>query len=78
MKIITNFARETIAETLVADHIESEKLGKIMLDALQAITYQNGMWYKLVPDDYVLWRGMYEIIGSDDEEIQKFIDEEIG
>ncbi len=81
MKIITvdNFDRETVAQTLVCDHIKSEKVGKIILEALQA-TYREGdsTWYRLVPDDHVLWRGMYEIVGPDDKEIQKFIDEEIG
>jgi hypothetical protein len=58
MKLIwtDNFNRETVSEHLVADHVrEAEKL--ILLNALRATCSANGPdWYKLVEDDYELYK----------------------
>lgn len=65
MKIIRvdNFARETVAEGLVAENIQYEFEANIMLKALQAtVKPGDSFWYKLAIDDYVLWRGMEELI----------------
>lgn len=65
MKIIQcdNFAREDQPEHLVADNITSESLGKIMLEALQATCHAEGsVWYKMVPNDYRLSRGMADLV----------------
>ena len=81
MKIITvdNYDRESVAQTLVADHITSEWAAKVMLEALQnTVSRNDSTWYHLVPDDHQLWRGMAEFCEPLPEEINKFIDEEIG
>lgn len=59
MKIVCtdNFARETQSERFVAENIRNEREAKIMLDALRkTCTDHEPDWYKLVPDDYVLYR----------------------
>lgn len=65
MKIIRtdNFARETVADGIVAVNITGKREGKIMLEALQATCDHHGpVWYKLVADDYILSRGMEDLI----------------
>ena len=63
MKIVRtdNYARETVPEYLVAENIKSEQEAKIMVKALRdTCSEDNPNWYKLVADDYELWRGMAE------------------
>lgn len=65
MKIVRtdNYARETVAEGLVAENIRWGDEARIMLLALQrSPTRGDSDWYKLVADDYVLWRGMEEFV----------------
>lgn len=67
MKIIgtDNLARESVADTLVAENIKNEELGKIRVEALnaklctsdQALTY-----YLLVADDRRLSRDMEDLV----------------
>lgn len=65
MKIIRvdNFDRETVADRLVAEKV-GEVEGKVMRDALQAKFggEDSSYYYKLVPDDHKLWRGMEELV----------------
>jgi hypothetical protein len=64
MKIIAvdNYARESVADRLVAENIKSEEEGNIMLDALRAKYSGTSTWYAIVPDAHKLWRGMEELI----------------
>jgi hypothetical protein len=66
MKIIEsdNFARESVADHLVADNITSEAYAIVMRDALQAkFGGENSQsYFQVKPDDYVLWRGMEELV----------------
>ena len=59
MKIIgkDNFDREMISDYLVAEKV-MESLGAIMVEALNAKLCSDNAptFYKLVPDDYELWR----------------------
>lgn len=64
MKIIQvdNFARETVAEILVAANISQER-ADMMLKRLRARCHPWGpVWYESVPDDHVLWGGMAELV----------------
>ncbi|WP_064199127.1 hypothetical protein [Brevibacillus brevis] len=64
MKIIAvdNFAREYIADTLIAENV-NEYMGKRIVDALNDKQHENSQdFFKLVSDDYVLWRGMEELV----------------
>jgi len=57
MKIVwtDNFNRETISEKLVADHVRVHE-SQIIIEALQkSCRHGDDDWYKLVPDDYVLY-----------------------
>lgn len=59
MKIIwcDNFDRETVSERLVADNIQSLREGELMLEALTKTCTETGSnWYRLEPDDYVLYK----------------------
>lgn len=65
MKIIAcdNFARETVADRLVASNIINEQEANLMLAALLSTCTDNTpTWYRLEPDDYKLWRGMEELV----------------
>lgn len=66
MKIICvdNFARETVADTLVAEGITSKEYAECMLNALIAkYSYDSSpYWYRIVEDDYRLWKGMEEFV----------------
>jgi hypothetical protein len=67
MKIVRtdNFDRETEAERLVAENIQIKHEADTMLKALQdTCTSYSQNWYVLKPDDYVLWRGMADLIGD--------------
>lgn len=64
MKIISvdNFGRESVADKLIAENV-SEYWGKyivIMLNEKQHDDSPN--YFKLVDDDYILWRGMDELV----------------
>lgn len=66
MKIIAvdNYARESVADRLVAENIQSEEEGNVMLGALRA-KYSGRFsptWYELVADDHKLRRGMEELV----------------
>jgi hypothetical protein len=64
MKIIAvdNFARESVADRLIADNIANEVVGNIMVKALNSDCDVSASFYKLVPDDYKLWGGMEELV----------------
>ena len=58
-----NFDRETIADRLICDNISSEDLGSLMVDALNGMGDDTDLWfYKLVPHDYRLSRGMEDLV----------------
>ena len=68
MKIIRadNFARESRPESLVAENIRNEEEAKLMLEALQATCHpDDSIWYRLVEDNHILWRGMAEFVDPD-------------
>lgn len=66
MKIIQvdNFDRETVAEVLVAENIQSQEHADVMLAALRTkcFTLYGSAWYRIVPDDHKLWGGMKELV----------------
>ena len=65
MKIVAvdNLAREAVADRIVAVNIVNAEEADIMVTALQETCNEGGhTWYRLVPDDYVLCRGMADLI----------------
>lgn len=65
MKIIRtdNFARETVADVLIAENIKSEELGRVMVEALQNWKKREEVdWYILVQDNHRLSRGLEDLI----------------
>lgn len=65
MKIIgvDNFARESVADFMVCENVANDYVGKTMVDALNAEQGNSGStFFKLVPADHKLWRGMEELI----------------
>lgn len=64
-----NYARETVAENFVAQHIPYESEAAIMLNALRDSRHEGDPnWYKIVKSDYQLWRGMAEFVDTDENE----------
>jgi len=65
MKVIgvDNFGRETVADHLVAEGLSDEE-AKRMCDELNTKHGGEGafIWYRVMPDDYRLWRGMEDLI----------------
>lgn len=65
MKIIgvDNLARESVADVLVAENV-SEFYAETMVDALNKRFCHDygGLFFKLVPDDYRLSRGMEDLV----------------
>lgn len=65
MKIICmdNFARETIADRVVAENVKPGVEADAMLRGLIDTCWPNGPnWYKLVEDDYKLCRGVEDLV----------------
>lgn len=63
MKIIwrDGYNRETIADRLVCDNIKSKAEAVIMLTALRD-NINESQWYDIVEDDYILSRGMEDLV----------------
>ncbi|MCR4362054.1 hypothetical protein NUG13_12015 [Bacillus subtilis] len=64
MKIILvdNFNREEVADNLIAENV-NEFWGKRIVDALNDKEHEDSdNYFRLVKDDYVLWRGMDELV----------------
>ena len=65
MKIICKdgYARDNIADRLVAENIQNSKEADIMLKALlEAGEDDESQWYELVLDEYRLWQGMEDLV----------------
>lgn len=64
MKIIKvdNFGRESIADSLIADNVNEYWGKKIILFLLDELHDDSPYYFNLVDDDYVLWRGMEELV----------------
>lgn len=66
MKIVCtdNYARDTVADRLVAEGVKHEGEALAMAAGLNgAFGGENSPnYYKAVPDDYRLWRGMEELV----------------
>lgn len=64
MKIIAvdNFGRESIADKLIAENV-SEYWGKFIVDLMNDKQHDDSLnFFRLVNDDYKLWRGMEELV----------------
>lgn len=58
-----NFDRESTADFLVCENVANAYIGNIMVEALNNNSGDQGQYfYKLAKADYVLWRGMEELI----------------
>lgn len=69
MKIISvsNFDCETYRQWIVADNIRNDAMAKTMCDALCAqCNTHSPTYYRVVEDDYRLWRGMAEFVDLDE------------
>lgn len=65
MKIICkdNYDREYVADRLIAENVHSY-YGNFITEALndKYSVEHSSDYYRLVEDDYVLWRGMEELV----------------
>ena len=60
---VDNYARDARAEALVCEGITDERIGNLMVEALQADPLRpTDDWYRLFPADHKLWGGMAELV----------------
>jgi len=67
MKIVgmDNFARESVADLLVAENISNQSYADVMCKALNdkyCIGENSARYYQIMPDDYILSRGMEDLV----------------
>lgn len=65
MKIICtdNYARESVADRLVAENVQYEREAQMIVDALNLHpSRSHSDYYVIKNDDYKLWRGMEELV----------------
>lgn len=59
---VDNYARESVADSLVCENV-TETYGNTIVELMNAdLSRPDNNWYKLVPMDHKLWRGMEELI----------------
>ena len=56
------FNRESVAERLVAEHINNKDEAETMLKSLLDRYGSDACWYRVVPQAKKLWRGMEELV----------------
>ncbi|AGR47661.1 hypothetical protein PHIM7_19 [Sinorhizobium phage phiM7] len=63
MKIIgvDNYNREYCADVLICENVRNTYIGNLIVEYLNSLATTDN-YYKLVEDDYRLWRGMEELI----------------
>lgn len=64
MKIIKvdNFGRESVADQLIAENV-NEYWGNDIVDMLNSKQHEESSnYFRCVDDNYVLWRGMEELV----------------
>lgn len=60
--LVDNFARESVADLLIADNVD-KYWGKIIVENLNSKSDKNNPdYFQLFDDDYILWRGMDELV----------------
>lgn len=57
---VDNCGSESVADFLVCENVANEYVGNKIVAGLNG--NEGSYFYKLVPADYVLWRGMEEFI----------------
>lgn len=64
MKVVgtDNFARENVADILIAENVTQEEGARIVAEHNSPSENFDGRWYILVDDDYRLWRGMADLV----------------
>ena len=64
MKIVCvdNFGRANLPDALVAENIKSKTWAEIMVNALNEKAEGTDNWCLIKPDDYVLSRGMEDLV----------------
>ncbi len=64
MKLIAvdNYARENVADQLVAENITDFYANFLAESANRNTTKDSDRYFKAVPDNHVLWRGMAELV----------------
>lgn len=63
MKIICtdNYARESVADRLVAENVKNDDEAQFIIEALNSRA-GHAEYYVIRDDDYKLWRGMEELV----------------
>lgn len=59
---VDNYGRETIADRLVLDNLSEEEAKQMVTSLNNDHGRDDSNFYRMELDDYVLWRGMEELI----------------
>lgn len=64
MKIVgvDNYGRESVADILVAENVPMHFAKDILEFLNKDVSDNSAVWYRIVKDDYKLWRGMEELV----------------
>ena len=62
---ISNYADDTIREQLVMENLTQEQAQRIADERNKATGEGSIYWYVVKPDDYILWRGMADLVGDE-------------
>lgn len=64
--LVSNFALETVAERLLEENLE-ETLANVLCEKWNEANCSDNSTYfcRVKPDDYVLWRGMADLVGDE-------------
>ena len=60
---VDGFARETVADHLVQAHMTYEAATALCAKLCEESKWE-GNWWKVVPQEEALWRGMADLIGA--------------
>lgn len=59
---ISNYNLESVAETLIASDLSDDDCKEICKNMNKYAGEGNTYYYVVKPDDYVLWRGMEDLV----------------
>jgi hypothetical protein len=60
---VDNFARETVADKLVAENFNNKNFAELLASVLNSKSGPNpSIYYDVKPGDYRLWSGMEEFV----------------
>lgn len=63
---VDNFDRETVAHRLIQADMTEADADVLRQELCSALDRDCSIWYRVVPNDQRLWRGMADLVGDCD------------